>query len=168
MLDIDATGETVKFQSQTFKVARFCARKKVGAKDIEDVEVDPMRARLRSVGLNLGNRQEQVDVEVDMDLGEETGNCASSTGVSESEPGPKPESIPTPDSPCPRAELLFPRRFLGQYPDLKSFFGRICKPSQAPKVNRAQYYEIPRGQLQDECSQLGFRRKGSEAVLGAR
>ena len=36
ILDIDETGATVKFQSQTSKVARFCVRKKVEEKDVEE------------------------------------------------------------------------------------------------------------------------------------
>ena len=44
ILDIDQTGATAKLQSQTFKVARFCARGKVEAKDVEDAELDSMRA----------------------------------------------------------------------------------------------------------------------------
>ena len=40
ILDIDETGVTATFQSQTFKVARFCVRKKVEAKDVEDAEVE--------------------------------------------------------------------------------------------------------------------------------
>ena len=34
ILDIDETGATVKFQSQTFIVARHCVRKKVEEKDV--------------------------------------------------------------------------------------------------------------------------------------
>ena len=40
-MDINDTGVTAKFQPQTFEVAWFCARKKVGAKDVEDAEVGP-------------------------------------------------------------------------------------------------------------------------------
>ena len=39
--DIDETGVTAKFQSQTLKVARFCVRKKVEAGDVEDAGFDP-------------------------------------------------------------------------------------------------------------------------------
>ena len=41
ILDIDETGVTAKFQSQTQKVARFCVRKKVEAGDVEDAGLDP-------------------------------------------------------------------------------------------------------------------------------
>ena len=36
ILDIDETGVTVKFQSQSFKVARYCVRKKLEEKDVLD------------------------------------------------------------------------------------------------------------------------------------
>ena len=53
------------------------------AKDVGDAEVDLMRTRLRSVGLDLGSQQEQVDVEagMDVDVHGEDGNCAPITGV---------------------------------------------------------------------------------------
>ena len=43
ILDVDDTGVAPKIQSQTFKVARFCVRKKE-AKDVADADVDPLRA----------------------------------------------------------------------------------------------------------------------------
>ena len=81
--DTDETGVTAKSQSQTFKVARLCVWGKVEAKDVGDAEVDLMRTRLRSVGLDLGSQQEQVDVEagMDVDVHGEDGNCAPITGV---------------------------------------------------------------------------------------
>ena len=41
ILDIDDTGATVKFQSQTFKVTRYCLRKKLDEKDVGEVEGNP-------------------------------------------------------------------------------------------------------------------------------
>ena len=43
ILDIDKRGVTAKFQSQTFKVARFRAGEKVESKDVEDAESDLLR-----------------------------------------------------------------------------------------------------------------------------
>ena len=50
ILGIDETGVTAKSQWQTLKVARFRVRKKAGAEDAEEAELDPVRARLRPVG----------------------------------------------------------------------------------------------------------------------
>ena len=41
ILDIDETGATVKFQSQTYKVARKCVRKKAGAQDVGEADWNP-------------------------------------------------------------------------------------------------------------------------------
>ena len=76
-----------KFQSQTFKVERFCVRGRVEATDVEDAGVGPMRTRLRSVGLDLGSQQTQVDEEVDIDVDREDGNGTSSKGIPEKEAG---------------------------------------------------------------------------------
>ena len=140
--DIDETGVTVKFQSQTFKVARFCARNKVEATHVEDTEVDPTRTRMRSVGLDPGNPQEQVDVGVGMDTGGEDGNFTSCTGVPDSEPEPKPEASPAPDFPSFSVQPPSLRGFLAKRPDPESSFDEICDASQAPKVDRTQYDEM--------------------------
>ena len=60
ILDIDETGVTAKFQSQTFTVARFRVRKKAEEKDAEDAELDPLRARFRRIGADSGGQTRQV------------------------------------------------------------------------------------------------------------
>ena len=65
---------TAKSQSQTFKVARFCAREKAGVKDAGDAELDPMLVRLRSVGPDLGIQQGHWDVDAGTDVDGENGN----------------------------------------------------------------------------------------------
>ena len=57
ILDIDETGVTAKFQSQTSKVAMFCVRNGTDAKDVEDAVLDPMRECLRSAGPDFGTQQ---------------------------------------------------------------------------------------------------------------
>ena len=47
-MDIDETGETAKFQPQTFKVARYCARKKVEENGVEEVAWGPASNQNRS------------------------------------------------------------------------------------------------------------------------
>ena len=107
--DIDETGVTAKFRQHAFKAARFCVRAKVEAEDVEDAEADPMRTRLRSGGLDLGSRQEQVDLEVGRDVDGKDEKCTLSTGVPESGTGPKPEATPAPDSPSFSVRLPSPR-----------------------------------------------------------
>ena len=81
ILDVDEAGGTGKFQPKTFKVARFCARGKVEAGDVAEADVDPRRTRVRYAGLDLGNQQDQVVVEVGMDADGEDGDCTSSRGI---------------------------------------------------------------------------------------
>ena len=48
---IDEKGLTATFQSQTFKVSRFCARKKAGAQDVEAAGWSPvLLSRERGMG----------------------------------------------------------------------------------------------------------------------
>ena len=90
------------------------------------------------MGLDLGSQQGRVNKEVDMDVDGEDGNSVSSTGVPESEPGPKPGALPAPDSPSLSVQLASPHGSSGKHPFSDSF-DKICEPSQAPKVNRTQY-----------------------------
>ena len=62
ILDIDQTGAKVKFQSQTFKVARFRARKKGEEEDAEEAELDPAQVRCRRCEADLGSQLGQMDV----------------------------------------------------------------------------------------------------------
>ena len=94
ILDIDATGVTVKSHSRTFKVAQICVRTKEEEKDVEDAELDPMQARFRQIGADLGNQLRQVDVEQDMEVGRGDGKYTSSTGAPEGDSGPEPGIIP--------------------------------------------------------------------------
>ena len=66
--DIDEAGATAKFKSEFFKVARFWVRKQGEEKDVEDAELDPVRARFRRIGSDLGGQLRQVDVETDLEV----------------------------------------------------------------------------------------------------
>ena len=59
IMDIDEPGVTVKFQSQTFKVARYCVRKQVEEEDVDDEEFDPSHVRMRAVGSAFWEGQAQ-------------------------------------------------------------------------------------------------------------
>ena len=73
VLHIDATGVPVKFQPQTFEVARLCVRKTGGKKDEEDAELDLLRERFRRIGADLGSHPRRVDVQEDMGVDREMG-----------------------------------------------------------------------------------------------
>ena len=87
------------------------------ATEVEDEEVDPMKARLRSGGLDLGNLQEPVDVEGNMGADEDDGIGTSSTGMPESGSGLKPEAFPAPDPPSLSVQLPSPQGAAEWHPD---------------------------------------------------
>ena len=68
---MDATGVTVKLQSQAFKVARFCVRKQVEERDVGAVKWNPALSHSRSTvelpweDLNLGANRKKMEVEKD-------------------------------------------------------------------------------------------------------
>ena len=101
ILAIDETGVTVKFRPQTFKVARFCVGAEVEAKHAEDAELDPLRARARTLGPATRDKQGQPDAEDEMEVDGENGNCAPSTGALGGGPGSDPAAIPLPGLPSP-------------------------------------------------------------------
>ena len=70
-MEIDATGVTVKFQSQIFKVARSCVRKCGEEKDPEEAELDSVRVRFRRSGSDLSDQLGPSDVGKDMEVDRE-------------------------------------------------------------------------------------------------
>ena len=81
---------TVKFQSKTFKVARFRARGKVEGEDVEDADLDPMHARMRTAGPEPRDKKGQQDLGDVMNVDEDKGHCSSSTGTPENGEGRHP------------------------------------------------------------------------------
>ena len=128
----------VKFQPQTFKVARLCVRKRGEGGDVKDAELDPHRERLRCIGADLGSQQGQADVGEEMEADREDGSYTSGTGTPESASGPKPEMIPVPDSPPLPVELPSPRVPSGRSPHSESSFDKTREPLQAPAADGAQ------------------------------
>ena len=51
--DGEESGAIANSQSRTFKVARYCVRKKAEEKDVEDVELDPLQTRTRPAEVAL-------------------------------------------------------------------------------------------------------------------
>ena len=103
-----------------------------------------------------------------MDVDREDGNNATSTGIPASESGPKPEMIPAPDTPGLSEQLLPPHVPSERHPHSESSFDKAREPSQALTAHGAQYDEMPWGQLHNQCSRRGFRRKESKAVSKTR
>ena len=99
------------------------------------------------MGLYLGNQQEQVDAEGNMDVDEPDGIGASSTGVPESDSGLKPDVMPAPEPPAPSVQLPSPRGPRERHLDPGSSLDKRREPPQVPQVNRTQYDEMTWDQL---------------------
>ena len=87
-------------------MARSCVRKKVAGEDVGDDELDPLHARMRTVGPVPWETQGQQDLGDAMDVDEGKGNCTSITAAPGSEPGYHPAAIPVPDPSIASAATL--------------------------------------------------------------
>ena len=152
MLEIDWAGATAKFQSQTFKVARFCLRGKVDVKDAEYAELDPLHARMRTDGPAVRDKQGQQDMGDETDLDAEKGYCTLNEGGPESGLGHNPAVIPAAGTPSLSVQLPSPRGLPGEHPGWESSFDNKCEMSQAPVADRAQYDQLTWDRLRDPCS----------------
>ena len=133
---------TTTFQSQTFKVARFCVRKRPDEKDVP--------AERRRTSMHRGNpRTSQIPACPDVvrvlgeiagkpeDLGDReqgNGSEAVSTDKTREAPMASPRSSPAPDSP-PLSIQLPPYPSAGDKGAASASFGRKRAPSQAPATD---------------------------------
>ena len=168
ILDIDVTGATGEFLSQTFNVARFCARKRGEEKDVEEDGSDPARARFRQGGSALDDRLGKLDVEKVTETGREDGNSALSAGAPANGSRRRPETIPVQDSASLSVRLPTPQDSTESPQPFESSPDRTCAPPQAPGAGGTQCDELMWGHLHDQCSQRGCREKDSKAVLKTR
>ena len=72
IFDIAETGVAVKFQSQTFRVARYCVRKKVEEKDVEKAKCNPSSTQLRPMETAPWARDDLRGEEDEMEVEKET------------------------------------------------------------------------------------------------
>ena len=149
-------------------MARFCERKKGVERDAEYTELDPLRARFRRIGPDLGSQPRQVDVGKDMGSDRKRGNVTPSTGAPESDSGPRPEMIPVLESSSLSARLPSPHAPLDRHKHLESSPDETCAPFRAPRADETQYGELTWRHLRNQCSQRCSRRNESKAVLKTR
>ena len=70
-LDIDETGVSVKFQSQTFRAARYCVSKKTEQQDVKEVDRNPAPSQSGPMeaapweNLDSGAKEKGMDAEDD-------------------------------------------------------------------------------------------------------
>ena len=137
------------FESQTFKVARFCVRKKLNERDVDGEEWrnslrrgDPwMRQDI------YGPAAVQVSTEVEdkpldlADVGQETGSEGKSTDLIREHSMAAPRLIPVPASP-PFSVQLPPEPLVGARGPASSPFDGKCAPSQAPVTDTTSYDQL--------------------------
>ena len=78
---VAATGATVKFLSETFKVPRLCVWRKDKEEDAEDVKLDPVQAQTRPGEVAPSGNSTLRDPGNAMDADEENGDTTSGTGT---------------------------------------------------------------------------------------
>ena len=147
ILGVDDTGVTVEFQSQTFRVARYCVRKKVEEEDLGEGDWDPSRAYPRTLGLapreNSTLRIERNEVEGE----KEKADTSSSAGTPGGCPHTFPKAIPVPASPLLLVQVPSSPQPSVQLPAPESSSVRNCEQPQAPVVYRSRCDKLTWGQL---------------------
>ena len=163
--DIAETGALATFQSQAFKMAQYCVRKKVEEKDVEDGELHPLQNRTGRVEAapwadsTLRNEGNEVDAD------EGKGETTRTTGTSGDGPHPSPGAIPVSDLPSLSAKGPPSPRSPTQHPVPESSFHRNSEQSQAPEVDRTLYEKLMWGQHHGQCPRRGYHRKGTNGGL---
>ena len=144
--DVDETGATAAFRSQTFKVARYCGRKKEEEKAAEAAESDPLQGRTRSMrAAPWGNRTWRNE-ENEMEAEEAEGGTTSSSEATRDGFHTHMEPTPAPDSPRSSARAPSSPRFSARHPAPEPLSDRNREQSQAPVVGRTKYGKLTWGQ----------------------
>ena len=152
--DTDEAGATVQFQSQTFKVARYCVRKQVEEKDAGVVEWNPTPVRpLRNEGNEVEVEEEKVDT-----IASTWGSRRQLPRLPGSDPG---AGITVGISAGTVVAPTFSSTSCAGVP-----FDRNCEQSQAPVAERTQSEKLTWGHLHRQCSQRGCHRKDATGPDG--
>ena len=144
ILGIDETCATVHEQSQTFKVARHCVRKRMEEADASDEERQKSLHRgdhcmdqppagsgmAPALDEGMDNAQEMAAKETAMESGGRSTDGAREPSMA------SPRLIPAPDSPQHAARTP-PDQVPGDTGNTSTSFDRKCAPSQAPVCENA-------------------------------
>ena len=142
-MEIDETGVAVYFQSRTFKVARFCVRRRVKESEVVDQDGRVPRSTAEPWIGNWHTESDGVRVNGEEDVPKEPEPGVAGVNVAPAQPQTLDESmasprlIPVPDS---------PRHVDSELPllendanDPSASFDKKCAPSQAPTMEGSQY-----------------------------
>ena len=173
VLEIDETGVTVSFQSQTFKLARFRVRRRV--KESEVVDQDgrvPCSTAEPWIG-TWRTDKDGVQVNGDVDAPEELGSDGAGANVAPAQPQTRDDSmaspclIPVPDSTTHGEDLELPP-LENDVNDPSASFAKQCAPSQAPTMEGRQYDNLTYDELHNLCKSRGYCKKDAKTVLKTR
>ena len=166
--DVDDAGATVKFQSQTFKGARYCARRKVEAQDVETAEGDPASAKsgTRDGVPGIEPRTEQKCAESALEgIG---GNKVTSRGALGGNASGSPRKVTVPVSPSMKVRAPVSPSLSIRLPQQGPPLCRSYDPFQASKVDRARYDGLSSDQVRESRKRRGCGEDDSEEVWKTR
>ena len=172
--DIDEAWVTAEFQGQTFKVARFCARRQYEPKDVGGVECTPASESIDALeGLPpsmLGKRGDDERLPQDgLRKASETstGSPNQETGKENgSEPSsPAPVAIPAPSFFSLAIQLPSSPSVSVELPLASSSFDEDCSQLHEPEVTQGDYGQLTCDGPHELRWGRGYDRNDSEAVL---
>ena len=176
-LDIDETGVTADFRSQSLKVARHRASGKMDAQGVGEVQWGPASGTaapwvgvaledLGSVrkndGLPLGGEGDPVV------SGTASPKESSDVNAISCSSSPAPRAVPVPGSPPLSVQLSFSPPRSTQLSLHVSPFDGNCVPSQVPPVDRGRYANLSYDQVHELCRRRGYGRGDSKEVSNTR
>ena len=93
---IDETGVAAKFQGQAFAMASYCARKRAGPEDADEVEVNPATERSGEMEVSSSLSSGRKKVGGKAQLNREDGVGAMSTGSQKASTPLSVQALPSP------------------------------------------------------------------------
>ena len=173
VLAIDESGVTVYFQSQTFKVARFCVRRRVKESEVVDQDgrvfrstADPWVDQWQTGLDGLQTTDTGKDL-MDVEPIADKNDVPAVNGEQGSGGLASPRLIPVPDSPrTVVGEGLSPSQKVMEDPSAS--FDQKCVPTQVPMVGDSQYDHLSYDELHGLCKARGYCRKDAKTVLKTR
>ena len=170
VLEIDETGVTAHFQSQTFKVARFCVRRRVKESEVVDKDGQVPRSTADPWAGNWHAERDGGRASVEEDAPMEPVPVGDGDSIEPVQPQvtqnsmASPRLIPAPESPR-NGEDLEPPLPPTNMDDPSASFDNQCAPSQAPIMEGSQYDNLTYDELHYLCKSRGYCKKDAKTAL---
>ena len=152
VLEIDETGVTAHFQSQTFKVARFCVRRRVKESEVVDQDGRVPRSTADPWTGNWNTERDGVRASAEEDAPMELDPVGDGDSLERVQPQvtqnstASPRRIPVPESPRNGEGPETPLPPTNMDDPSASFYNK-CAPSQAPIMEGSQYDHLTYNEL---------------------